>query len=120
MAMKSVAQWKSTDRRLWTAMSLGPLAAAINTIVGYTVSHYACETREKAALFTVMIVDLAICLCGVLVARSTQNSLNTGDDPPVPHDRQIFMLHLAVGLCTFCALLTVAGTLAVVILQPCD
>lgn len=120
MAMKSVAQWKSNDRRLWAALFLGPLAAAINTIVGYTVSHYACETREKAALFAVMIVDLAICLWGVLVARSTQARLKQGGDPSALHDRQIFMLHLAVGLCAFCALLTVAGTLAVVILQPCD
>ncbi len=111
---------EAVDHRLWIGLLLGPLAAAINTVVGYTVAHYACEARGKFTLFVVMVVDLLICASGVYIANSTRGLLAAVEDPPIKRDRRIFMLHMAAALCLFCALLTIAGTLAVVILQPCD
>jgi hypothetical protein len=108
------------DRRLWFGFLLGPTAAGINTIVGYTVSHYACAQNHKLTLYIVTAVDLLLCLGGIILATSTRSVLADGDDKPVRHERRNFLFAMAIGMCLFAALLTVAGTLAVVILHPCD
>ncbi len=113
-------RWASVDHRLWYGLLLGPFAAGINTIVGFTVSHYACAAHHKATLFLVTTVDLLLCAGGVLLAASTRSTLAAGGDKPLHQQRREFLLHIAIGLCLFCALLTIAGTLAVIILQPCD
>lgn len=120
MATVSEAEWSAVDRRLWFGLLLGPLAAGINTIVGYTVAHYACEVNHKATLYGVTALDIFLCLCGVLLANSTRSQLTEGGDQALHHERRIFLLHLATALCLLCLILTIAGTLAVVILDPCD
>jgi hypothetical protein len=120
MASTSSEKWASVDRRLWFGFLLGPAAAGINTIVGYTVSHYACAQNHKLTLYIVTAVDLLLCLGGIMLATSARSALAEGSDKPVHHERRSFLLAMAIGMCLFAALLTVAGTLAVAILHPCD
>ncbi len=120
MVSISAEEWSSVDRRLWFGFLLGPFAAGVNTIVGYIVAHYACETNHKTTLYLVTIVDLLLCICGALLANSTRPKLVEGGDKALHHERRKFLLHMAIAMCSLCLLITIAGTLAVIVLEPCD
>jgi hypothetical protein len=110
---------QKTDRRLILALALPPLAAGVNTIVGFIVAHWITITANKRAGFFVSAVSLALCAIAAVLAWSGSSSIAL--DETLPHrGRQVFMAKLALLLAGLCALLVIAGTLALVTLGPSD
>jgi vacuolar-type H+-ATPase subunit I/STV1 len=111
---------KRTDRSLWIALFLGPLAMGINTIVGYIVAHWTTDTNQKSVLYLVSAIDFVLCLTGMLISLSIYRRYGGADELAPIDGRRFFMSHLAILLSILSALLVIAGTIAVVALHPTD
>lgn len=113
-------QTQRVDRVLWLALLLGPVAMGINTIVGYTVAHWTCDTNRKIFSYSVSVFDITLTICAFSLAfRYFQRYKETRDETP-ENGRRNFMAMLGMLSSVFSLLLIIAGTLAVVILHPCD
>ncbi len=108
------------DQQLLGSILLSPLAAMINTIVGYTVAHWVCDVNRKTDAFIVTSVDLAFCVLAAVLADSARRKLGEGDDTSPEAARRRFMAKMGLILSCFAAAVVLAGTLAVVTLDPCD
>ena len=108
------------DRQLLASLLLSTLAAAINTIVGYTVAHWVCDVNRKTTGYIVSAVDLALCLLAALLAFTAQRQLSAGDDTHPELGRRRFMAKMGLILAAFAAVVVLAGTLAILTLHPCD
>ena len=90
------AEERSLDGKLWIGMLLGPLAAGINTIVGFTVAHWINDVGRKRSGFLVSAIDFALCIvccfdrgrcippairCGRHTAGSRTSTLHGEDGP---------------------------------------
>ena len=111
---------RRADFLLWTAMLVGPIAAGINTVVGYTVAHWVCDVNHKSTSFLVSAIDLLLCLAGLLLAVVLFRQFSRAPEDQPEHGRRAFMAQLGILLSTFSLLVVIAGTLAALILQPCD
>lgn len=111
---------KQTDARLWTALLLGPLAMGINTIVGFTVAHWTTDTAQKKLSFLVSAIDFALCVCAFLISLSFSRRFREANEEAPIDGRRYFMAKLSMLLSVLSALLVIAGTIAVVTLQPTD
>jgi hypothetical protein len=107
------------DRMLLGSILLSPLAVGINTIVGYTVAHWAIAVNRKTENYAVAVFDLALCLVAVALAWRAQSSLSELSDA-TQDDRRKFMATLGILLSGFCAIVVVASTVALVTLLPSD
>ena len=108
------------DRVLWLALLLGSVAMGMNTIVGYTVAHWTCDTSRKVFSYSVSAFDVALTVCAFSLAfRYFQRYKEARDETP-ENGRRNFMAMLGMLSSVFSLLLIIAGTLAVMILHPCD
>lgn len=111
---------RRTDLLLWTAVLLGPLAAGINTVVGFSVAHWVCDVNHKTTSFVVSAIDFLLCLIALSIALLLGRQLLRAPQDQPENGRRAFMAGLGILLSTFSLLVVIAGTLAAIILHPCD
>ncbi|HTM17621.1 MAG TPA: hypothetical protein VL135_11975 [Terracidiphilus sp.] len=111
---------RQSDVMLWVALLLSPLAMGINTIVGFTVAHWTTDTARKNACFLVSAIDLFLCICAFTISASSYRTFRDVDDVEAIDGRRFFMAKLSMLLSVLAALLVIAGTLAVITLNPTD
>jgi hypothetical protein len=111
---------ESMDRQLLLSLSLSPLAAGINTIVGFIVAHWIVIVAYKRAGCAVTASCFILCVAAAGLAWNVQRKL-AGNDETFPGDaRRLFMVKLALLLSALCAVVVLAGTLVLVTLRPGD
>jgi hypothetical protein len=108
------------DLLLWIAVLLGPLAMGVNTIVGYSVAHWACDVNYKRMSFLVSGIDFVLCICAFALSFSLLRRIPAVDESLPEAGRRTFMAKSGMLLSAISILLVVAGTAALFILQPCD
>jgi ABC-type sulfate transport system permease subunit len=114
------ADAQRTDSLLWFAFLLAPLAMGINTVVGYTVAHWVCDVQHKRMSFLVSAIDLLLCLISLLIGFSMRKRLAGAEDELPGMGRRRFMADMTLLFSSLGILLIIAGTIAVIILHPCD
>lgn len=120
LAHKSSAAEVRLDRMLLTSLYLSVFAVLCNTIVGYTVSHWVCETNHKTMDFVVCAGDFCICLIAAGLSFAALRKLPQADDTVPELGRRRFMAILGLVLAIFSMIIVIAGTLAALTVQPCD
>jgi hypothetical protein len=108
------------DVLLWIGLLLGPSAAMVNTIVGYTVAHWVCDVNHKTGAFVVNGIDLLLCLAALMMNSGFGRRFAAADDTMPAAGRRSFMAQLALLLSAISTLVVIAQTLAVLTLRPCD
>ncbi len=113
-------QEQRIDRMLLASISLSPLAVGINTVVGFTVAHWAIAVNRKTTSYFVSVIDLALCGVAAMLAWRSQTSLAAAADDAPELGRRRFMAKLGLVLACFSAIVVLAATLAILILRPSD
>ena len=113
-------QEKRSDALLWLGLLLCPLAMGVNTIVGFTVAHWTCDTNQKKYSYLVSAIDLAISICAFVISWALYQRHRTVDDESPIDGRRLFMAKLSMLLSILAILLVIAGTIAIFTLEPCD
>jgi hypothetical protein len=108
------------DRQLLLSLTLSPLAAGINTIVGFIVAHWIAIIAYKRMGYLVSISCFGLCLVAALLAWSCRHRLADPDETLPEEGRRLFMAKLALLLSALCALVVLAGTLVLITLGPSD
>jgi len=111
---------KRRDALLWLGLLLCPLAMGVNTIVGYTVAHWTCDTNQKKYSYLVSAIDLARSICAFAISWALYQRHRTFDDEIPIDGRRLFMAKLSMLLSVLAVFLVIAGTIAVFTLDPCD
>jgi len=111
---------KGTDALLWTGLLLGPLAMGVNTVVGFTVAHWTCDTNQKRFSYLVSAIDFVVCLLAFAISSSICRHAHDAEEDLPLDGRRLFMAKMGMLLSVLSALLVLAGTLALVTLHPCD
>ena len=111
---------QNADLLLWIAVLLGPFAAIVNTIVGYTVAHWACDVNYKRMSFLVSAIDFVLCLCALALSSSLFRKIPASDESLPEAGRRSFMAKSGMMLSVMSILVVIAGTAALLILNPCD
>jgi hypothetical protein len=114
------AEESKLDAKLWLGILLGPFAAGINTVVGFTVAHWINDVGRKRSGFLVSAIDFALCVAAAIIAASVYRQLPDADDTKPEIGRRSFMVKMGLILSTLSAMIVVAGTLALIILGPSD
>jgi len=109
-----------SDFRLWTAILLSPLAMGINTVVGFTVAHWTCDTNQRKFSYLVSAVDLAISICAFLLASTLHAHYRDADELSSENGRRLFMSKMGMLLAGISILLVIGQTLVLMTLHPCD
>jgi hypothetical protein len=117
---RSDAAEQKTDLLLWIAALLGPLAALVNTIVGYTVAHWACDVNHMRMSLLVSAIDFVLCLCALALSSSLFRKIPAADESLPQAGRRSFMAKCGMLLSVMSILVVIAGTAALLILSPCD
>ena len=92
----------------------------INTIVGYTVAHWACDMNYKRMSFVVSAIDFVLCLCAFALSFSLFHNTPPADESQPEAGRRSFMAKSGMLLSVMSVLVVIAGTAALLILNPCD
>ncbi|MFL6304569.1 MAG: hypothetical protein ACJ72H_13610 [Candidatus Sulfotelmatobacter sp.] len=111
---------QNADLLLWIAVLLGPFAAIVNTIVGYTVAHWACDVNYKRMSFLVSAIDFVLCLCALALSSALFRKIPASDESLPEAGRRSFMAKSGMMLSVMSILVVIAGTAALLILNPCD
>ena len=118
--MLRTAVEQKTDMLLWLAVLLGPIAMGVNTVVGYTVAHWACDVNYKRMSFLVSAIDFLLCLCAFALSLVLLRSTPRADESLPEAGRRSFMAKSGMLLSAISILVVIAGTAALFILNPCD
>ena len=108
------------DRRLLLSLALPPMAAGINTIVGYTVAHWITIIAHKRTGYLVSAGCFLVCAIAAGLAGDARRKLDSPDDSRPEDGRRLFMANLSLLLTALCTLVVLAGTLVLIILRPND
>jgi hypothetical protein len=118
--MLKAQETQKTDLLLWLAILLGPLAMGVNTIVGYTVAHWACDVNYKRMSYLVSAIDFVLCLCAFALAWALFRRTPPANESLPETGRRSFMAKSGMLLSVMSILVVIAGTTALFILNPCD
>jgi hypothetical protein len=111
---------KRSDAFLWLGLLLCPFAMGVNTIVGFTVAHWTCDTNQKKYSYLVSAIDLALSICAFVISWALYLR-HRAIDEEIPIDgRRLFMAKLSMLLSVLTVLFVIAGTIALFTLDPCD
>lgn len=108
------------DRQLLASLFLCPFAVLVNTIVGYTVSHWVCVVNHKRTDYLVCFLDLCLCAVAAILSFAGLRKLPPADDTQPELGRRRFLAILGLVLAAFSVVVVLAGTLATLTLNPCD
>lgn len=111
---------RQTDRALLWSLSLSPLAAGINTIVGFIVAHWITVVEYKRTGYLVSAFCFALCVVAVGLGWNARRELVVTDETFPEDSRRLFMSKLGMLLAALCAIVVLAGTLVLVTLGPSD
>jgi heme A synthase len=111
---------RQTDRALLWSLSLSPLAAGINTIVGFIVAHWITVVAYKRTGYLVSAFCFALCVVAAVLAWNARPVLIVTDETFPEDGRRLFMSKLGMLLAVLCAIVVLAGTLVLVTLGPSD
>jgi hypothetical protein len=111
---------KRMDALVWTGILLGPLAMGVNTIVGFTVAHWTCDTNQKRFSYLVSAIDFVLCLLAFVLSSAIYRQTRDAEEEMPLDGRRVFMARLGMLLAILSTLLVIAGTLAVITIHPCD
>ena len=111
---------QSIDRQLLASILLCPLAAGINTIVGFTVAHWVCDVNHKTTEWIVSAFDFSLCVAAALLAYASLRRLPEADETQPELGRRRFMAKMGLALSGFAAIVVLAGTLVMLTLGACD
>jgi hypothetical protein len=117
---RPVAAEQRKDLLLWIAVLLGPSSALINTIVGYTVAHWTCDVNYKRMSFLVSAIDFVLCLLAFGLSLLLFRNTPPVDESQPEAGRRSFMAKSGMLLSVMSILVVIAGTAALLILNPCD
>src|SRR5256885_14838892 len=101
--------------RLWFGILAGPIAWAIDEVIGYTATAHECSTGSRALLHGLTIVALATCLSGALSAWSARPNIESEES-----NRTDAMAIAGTVLSIAFALVVIATAIPKWILNPCD
>ena len=96
------SQRHKLDRRLLLSLALPPLAAGINTIVGYTVAHWITIIAHKRTGYLVSAGCFVVCAIAAGLAWDARRKLTSPDDTLPEDGRRLFMANLALLLTVLC------------------
>jgi len=122
-AMESTERAAGTrlaDFGLWAAILIPLHAAGINTIVGYSVAHHACNVNKKGALLSVSLIDLLLTIASAALAATLYARFRSADEVQPENGRRLFMAKLGLLLSGLCALIILGGLCATLLISPCD
>jgi hypothetical protein len=92
----------------------------INTVVGYTVAHWACDVNFKRMSYLISAIDFVLCLCAFALSLSVFRNISSADESLPEAGRRNFMAKSGMLLSVMSILVVIAGTAALFILNPCD
>src|SRR5947209_19801409 len=95
---------KRSDLLLWTGMLLSPLAMGVNTIVGFTVAHWTCDTNQKKFSYLVSVTDLVLCAVAFFISYSLMRQYQQVDEEVPIDGRRVFMAKMSLLLSIIAAL----------------
>jgi hypothetical protein len=107
------------DRRLLSAVFLGPLAALGNLTVSYTLAPSACAADSRAMSYGTSVAFLAIALFATLIGWRHHTKF-AGEPIVGTHERTRWIALTAICLGVFSAVVIVAMTIPNWILRTCD
>ena len=92
---------------LWTSMLLGPLAVALDLLVGYALVKPLCaaDNREMLPVLSGAMVVLTVIGLAIGVSCFTRLRHTAVDEGGRVIDRSYFMALVAIGLSVLCAIL---------------
>lgn len=111
---------KRMDALLWAGVLLGPTAVLINTVVGYTVAHWTCDTNQKRFSYLVCLIDFVLCLLAFVLSSSMYRPIRDAEEDLPLDGRRVFMAKLGMLLSLLSAIVVIAGTIMTLVLHPCD
>ena len=111
---------RRADLLLWTAVLLGPLAAGINTIAGFTVAHWVAQVNSKTGSYLISILDVLLCVAGFVLALGFYRRLSNHPEDMPREGRRYFMAGLGLLLSALCLVAVLFQTIAVFTLNPSD
>lgn len=111
---------REIDRAFLWSLSLSPLAAGINTIVGFIVAHWITVVAHKRTGYLVSAFCSALCATSAALAWNARRELIATDETLPKDGRRLFMSKLGMLLAALCAIVVLAGTLVLVTLGPSD
>jgi heme A synthase len=111
---------RKLDRQLLLSLTLSPLAAGINTIVGFTVAHWITIIAYKRTGYLVSASCFTLCFVAAVLAWTGRRRLSNLDETLPREGRRLFMAKLGLLLSALCALVVLAGTLVLITLRPSD
>jgi hypothetical protein len=114
------ASARRDDFALWAAILLPLHAAGINTIVGFSVAHHACNVDKKGALLTVPVIDLILALSSAGLAAMLRAKFRGADDVHPADGRRLFMANFGLLVAGLCTLIILGGLFATILISPCD
>src|ERR1700709_616123 len=91
---------RSLDGKLWIGILLGPVAAGINTIVGFTVAHWVNDVGRKRSGSLVSAIYFWLCVVAALLPASVYRQLPDADDTQPEVGRRFFMAKMGLILST--------------------
>jgi hypothetical protein len=115
---------RTSARRLWLAIALGPLAFLAYVSIGYALVPWACRhpgAASRIGLYGVGVVTLAMAVVAVVLAwpawRATDRA--TAEEAP-PTGRMRFMALTGLGSGLLSVVIAIAGILPLFLLAPCE
>jgi hypothetical protein len=115
---------RTSARRLWLAIALGPLAWLAYVQIAYALVPWACRhpgAAGRLGLYGAGAAVLAIAVVAVVLAwpawRATDRA--TADDAP-PAGRTRFMALTGIGSAALFVVVAIAGVLPLFLLAPCE
>ena len=115
---------RTSARRLWLAIALGPLAFFAYVSIGYALVPWACRhpgATSRIGLYGVGAAALVFALVALVLASpawwTTRRA--TADDAP-PTGRMRFMALTGLGSGALFVVIAIAGILPLFLLGPCE
>jgi len=119
MSNREKTDFRTSDRWLVLAFTLGPLAALSNLVVAYVLVPTACEHGSKTLLHAMTIGFLLVALAGAVIGRHYQRKCDE-PDPFLPVERARWLAVVAIVLSIGSAIVIIAMEIPNVILRSCD
>jgi hypothetical protein len=104
---------------LWIGILSGPVAWALDEVVGYTATSHECSTGHMLLLHALTGGSLAACALGFICAWIAQQNKSASSQSG-PGERRSFMAHAGMILSVGFALVIIATAIPKWMLTPCD
>ncbi len=108
------------DHVLWLGLLLGPLAAFINTVCGYTIAHWVNQVGAKRTDYLLDVFDILLCVASFAIGYAAHRRYSGARQDEPLDGRRSFMANVAMLLAVLCLITILFQALNIVILHPSD